>query len=97
MKKFAGFTKERVDAELKWVARHSTGYRFVGTYAEVAAHCASCEDDDWDYIMDVDILCEEGQTPDMAKFISAWEELNKRVGWVTLPELFEKHGEEVDE
>lgn len=94
MKKFAGFTKERVAAELKWVARHSTGYRFVGSWEEVEKHCALNEDDDYDYIKDVDILCEAGQTPDMAKFVAAWEETNRAHGFTTLHELFEKYGEE---
>ena len=94
MKKFAGFTREQVDAELKWVARHSTGYRFVGTGPEVAAHCVACQDDEWDYIKDMDILCEEGQTPAMAKFVAAWLALEKKVGWLTLDELLSEYGEE---
>lgn len=94
MKKFAGFTIEQVNAELKWVARHSTGYRFVGTYAEVAAHIAACEEDEWDYIKDVDMLCKEGQTPAMQRFAEAYEEIEKQHGWITFPELFEKFGTE---
>lgn len=93
-KKFAGFTKAQVDAELKWLARHSTGYRFVGTFEEVKAHCALYEDDEWDYIKDIDLLCKEGQSPAMAKFMEAWEEVDRKDGFTTLPDLFEKYGEE---
>ena len=94
MKKFAGFTREQVDAQLKWVARHSTGHRFVGTYDEIKKHCDMCEDDEWDYIKDVDVLCDDGQNEDMKKFMQAWMEVEKKHGFVTIPELFEKFGEE---
>lgn len=94
MKKIAGFTQEQVRNELRLIARHSTGYRFIGTVNEVMAHCESCEDDEWDYIKDVDEVCEEGQTPAMVEFIKARTEIEKVHGWMTFDELFEKFGEE---
>lgn len=94
MKKFEGFTQEEVNNELKWVARHSTGHRFVGTYSEIEKHCEMYEDDEWDYIKDIDVVCSEGQTPAMAKFLDAYEALIEKHGWMTIPELFEKYGKD---
>lgn len=96
MKKIAGFTIEQVNAELKWVARHSTGYRFVGTWAEVKEHIERAEEDEYDYIKDVDLLCKEGQTPDMQRFVEAKEAAEKLHGWMTFPELFEKYGTDAE-
>lgn len=97
MKKVAGFTIEQVEAELKWVARHSTGWRFVGTHKEIMEHLERYDsDDEYDYIKDVDVLCGEGQTPDMKRFMEAYEEAWKQHGWMTIPELFEKYGTDAE-
>lgn len=61
-------TLDTIMKDTLWVARHSTGYRFVGNYDEVEAHVKSCDNDEWDYIKDMDILCEEGQPEHLREF-----------------------------
>jgi hypothetical protein len=96
MKKFAGVTLEQVQNELLMVARHSTGYRFVGSINEVNDHCEVCGEDDYDYIKDIDFLCKDGQTPSMQNFMDEMEKVERETGeWYSILELFDKFGEEV--
>ena len=84
MKKFAGFTKEQVDAELMWVAIHNNGERFIGTYAEVTAHSDTFESNKYDCVECIEVAGVEDQTADMVRFVEAWERINKRF-WRFIP------------
>lgn len=86
MKKFAGFTREQVEKELKWVVKF-VGWRKSGTIAELKWFLDNEE------IRDMDLASKEAQTPDMQKFMDAWEAIEKQYGFTPLPELFEKYGQ----
>ena len=89
MKKLAGVTYEEVKNELKWVARFSDGYRYVGTHDEVKNYVENNEDDYW-YCKDMDIICKEGQPKKFHNFMDKIEELDREYGWMTFPEMFER-------
>ena len=92
--KFAGVTLEQVQNELKFVARHSTGYRFVGSIKEINDHCDICANDEYDYVKDVDLLCDDQQTPEMQRFLAEMRKVEERSGrWYTILELFAEFGE----
>ena len=87
-KTFAGVTEEYAKKNLQWVIKY-VGYREVVTGAELEARGKWWEDED---IRDVDIAGKQTD-PVMQRFVEAWEEINKKEGWVTLPELFENYAE----
>lgn len=89
MKKLAGVTYEEVKKELKWVARFSDGYRYVGTHDEVKNYVENNEDDYW-YCKDMDIICKEGQPKKFHNFMDKVEELDRKYGWMTFTEMFER-------
>lgn len=65
-------TLETIMKDTLWVARHSTGYRFVGNWDAVKSHVESCEEEEYDYIKDMDILCAEGQPEHLREFFEAF-------------------------
>lgn len=89
MKKLAGVTYEEVKNELKWVARFSDGYRYVGNHDEVKNYVEKNEEDYW-YCKDMDIICKEGQPKKFHNFMDKIEELDRKYGWMTFPEMFER-------
>lgn len=89
MKKLAGVTYEEVQNELMWVARFSDGYRYVGTHDEVKNYVENNEEDYW-YCKDMDIICKEGQPKKFHNFMDKIEELDRKYGWMTFPEMFER-------
>ena len=89
MKKLAGVTYEEVKKELKWVARFSDGYRYVGTHDEVKNYVENNEEDYW-YCKDMDIICKEGQPKKFHNFMDKIEELDRKYGWMTFTEMFER-------
>lgn len=88
MKKLAGVTYEEVHNELKWVARFSTGYRFVGTHDEVVDYVNNYHEDDWDYCKDVDIICKEGQPEKFHNFMDKMFEIDHKYGWMDFQTMF---------
>ena len=87
-KKFAGCTQAQVGRELVWVIKY-TGYRETVTMVELEKRGRWWENEE---IRDVDV-CACQPNPKMQKFVDEWEAINRKHGWVTLPELFDKYAE----
>ena len=83
MMMFAGFTKDQVDAELKWAAVHGSEFQFVGSFEEVAAYC-----DAEDGVDNIELADMADQTADMVRFVEAWERINRKLGRVSYADLF---------
>jgi len=90
MKKIAGLTLDQVQKEYIWVARFDTGYRSVGTYAEVEKAIETFKDD----LKDVDIVCINQQPTHLHPFFNEYFALTEKHGWLTFPDAFEKFGKE---
>ena len=86
-KTFAGCTLEQVQTELVWVVKYM-GHRDRGTMPELKARGFHYDDED---IREVDIAWKQ-DTPAMERFVAEWMELERKHGFCTLPELFEKYG-----
>lgn len=53
---------EEIKTQSLWVARHTSGYRFVGTYEEASKFY------DREDCKDFDVVCAEGQPKHLQKF-----------------------------
>ena len=87
MKKFAGFTREQVENQLRWVVKYM-GWRDMGTMPELEARGFHWDDEE---IREVGLAA--SQTPEMQAFVDAWFELERKHGFTPLPALFEKYGQ----
>ena len=68
----------------RWVARHVSGYRFVGSYKE--AHKFYEKED----CKDFDVLCSDCQPDTIKPFWKAYEEYSDSHGFMTLQDFYEK-------
>lgn len=68
------------------VARHASGYRFVGTIAEVDAHMDLYENDS-DYVKDSDLVCTEGQPESLKWFYEKYYSYCEKYRWSTIQDF----------
>lgn len=76
---------EKIMSNSIWVVRHSTGYRFSGTYEECQKHMENCEDSDYDYVKDFDIVCIDRQPEELQSF---FKEYLDYPGFITIQDYY---------
>lgn len=74
---------EKIMNESLWVVRHSTGYRFSGTYEKCQEHMNNWEEDNNDYFKDFD-LCAD-QPEDLKPF---FKEYFDYPGFITIQDYY---------
>lgn len=84
-------TLQYVHDNTMMLARHSSGYRFVGCGKEFDDHC-KLYDTERDYecgydIKDTDVVCAQGQPEDLQWFYTKYESYCKKYGFTTIPEF----------
>lgn len=85
-KKIAGLTLDEAMKKLDWVVKF-TDHRFVGKYNECIEYIQWIGEDN---VRDFDICAK--QPEELNKFMKEIEEIDKKHGWMTFTEMFDKFG-----
>lgn len=80
---------EKIMNDSLWVVRHSTGYRFCGVYDTCQVHMENCEDSDYDYVKDFDLVCYEQQPEELQQFHKEYFEYGCEHGFITIQDYYD--------
>lgn len=86
-----GITRKEFDENAKWVVKFTNRPRIVDTYPNIVKRLGEDFFDKYD-VRDLDLLCDEGQPDIIKEFIKVMHEIDRKYGWMTIPEIFDRFG-----